>query len=334
MADDAGFGEVTVDPRQEAHVRVDGRFDVRVLEPSPPAVATGPWFADDPVSVDDVAVGATVVTPFPSHGVTWDALARSEPDLAPWCADRWLGAWRPLGPVTDPEAFTATRSSWHALAEHVLTPARYRANGKIGLRFTRGGFGTPFFGADQQVRVEGDRLVVARAGRAVRHRITTLGEAAAAVGVDAGAPTEVFTPTTPLDPDAPLTVDPTAARLLGDWFGFACAVLEVLRAGGGPDDTPARVQLWPEHFDLSVDMGPEATGARGTFGASPGDPAHPEPYLYVTPWAPKPDDPMWNDPAFPGASLPLSALAGTDRARALALAFFARARAVLREPTS
>jgi hypothetical protein len=144
----------------------------------------------------------------------------------------------------------------------------------------------------------------------------------------------VFTPTTPLDLDAPLIVDHAAARLLGDWFGFGCAVLEVLRAGAGPDDTPARVQLWPEHFDLSVDMGPEAADARGTFGVSPGDAAHPEPYLYVTPWAPKPDHSIWNDTAFRGASLPLSALAGTDRARAFALAFFARVRAMLHEPTA
>ncbi len=227
-----------------------------------------------------------------------------------------------------------TRGSWQALAEHVLTPVRHRANGKIGLRSTRDGFGTPFFGADEQVRVAGERLIVVREGRAEVHPITTLRDAAAAVGIEAGAPTDLFTPTTPLDLDAPLGVDPGAARLLGDWFGFGCAVLEVLRAGAGPDDTPARVQLWPEHFDLSVDMGPEAAGARATFGASPGDAAHPEPYLYVTPWATKPDHPIWNDTAFPGASLPLSALAGTDRARAFALAFFARVQAVLREPTA
>ena len=52
-----------------------------------------------------------------------------------------------------------TRTSMHALAEHVLCAARHAANGKIGLRFTRRGFGTPFFGADEQVRVEGTNLV-------------------------------------------------------------------------------------------------------------------------------------------------------------------------------
>lgn len=320
-----------IDPLREARARVDGRYDVRVLEPSPPADATPPWFADDPVAVDDVAADATMVTPFPSVGITWDELARNEPELATWCADRWLGAWRPLAAVTDPAAFAATRKSWHALAEHVVTPARHRANGKIGLRYTRAGFGTPFFGADEQVRVAGEILVVVGDGSATIHPITTLGDAAEAVGIEAGAPIDLFTPSTPLDVDAPLTVDPTAARLLAEWFGFACSVLEVLRAGARPDDAPTRVQLWPEHFDLSVDMGSESTGARGTYGASPGDAAHPEPYLYVTHWADKPDHPIWNDTAFPGASLPLSALTDTLRARALALAFFARVQAVMRD---
>ncbi|MGZ8734447.1 MAG: hypothetical protein ACXW1M_04615 [Acidimicrobiia bacterium] len=322
-----------IDPRREAHERIGRRFEVRVLEPSPPTIATEPWFADDPVVVDGIPTDATVVTPVPSVGITWDALARSEPDLAEWCADRWLGAWRPLAAVTDAGRFEATRHAWHALAEHVVTPARHRANGKIGLRYTRAGFGTPFFGADEQVRVAGERLVLVRSGRAGVHPITTLGDAADIVGIEAGAPADLFTPTTELDVDAPLTIDPTAARLLGDWFGFACSVLEVLRAGAAPDDDPARVQLWPEHFDLAVDLGSESAGARGTFGASPGDADHPEPYLYVTPWATKPDHPVWNATAFRGASLPLSALAGTDRARALALAFFARMQAVLQDPT-
>jgi hypothetical protein len=329
---DDSIDGLTVDPRREASEKVAGRFAVRVLEPSPPAVVTGPWFADDPVAVDDVPAATTVVTPFPSTGITWDALARDEPDLAPWCADRWLGAWRPLPPIGDATAVATTRRSWHALAEHVLAPARARANGKIGLRFTRDGFGTPFFGDDEQVRVERTDLVVVRDGRAQSRPITTLRAAAEFVGIEAGAPTALFTPSTPLDLDAPLPVDPVAARLLGDWFGFGCSVLEVVRAGAGPEDAPARVQLWPEHFDLAVDLGSEAANARGTFGASPGDDAHPDPYLYVTPWATKPDHPIWNDTAFRGASLPMSALAGTDRGRAFALAFFAKVQTVLRDP--
>ena len=41
---------VSVDPRREAFDRVGGRYDVRVLEPSPPAVNEAPWFADDPIA--------------------------------------------------------------------------------------------------------------------------------------------------------------------------------------------------------------------------------------------------------------------------------------------
>jgi len=210
------------------------------------------------------------------------------------------------------------------VAEHVLAPARHRANGKIGLRYARAGFGTPFFGADEQVRVAGSSLVVIREGGASVHPITTVGAAAQVVGIAPGAPTGVYTPTTRLEPDVDLAVDDASARLLGDWFGFACSVLEVLRAGARPDDDPARVQLWPEHFDLSVDLGDDASGMRATYGASPGDDAHPEPYLYVTPWTAQPANELWNDTTFSGASLPLSSLDVGLEQRALALAFFAR----------
>ena len=60
-----------------------------------------------------------------------------------------------LGPV--PSGIVATRRALHRLAEHVLSPTRQRAAGaKIGLRWTLGGFGTPFFGDEVQLRVEGD----------------------------------------------------------------------------------------------------------------------------------------------------------------------------------
>jgi len=41
---------VVRNPRAEARVRISNRYEVRVLEPSPPAVNEGPWFADDPVA--------------------------------------------------------------------------------------------------------------------------------------------------------------------------------------------------------------------------------------------------------------------------------------------
>jgi hypothetical protein len=68
-----------------------------------------------------------------------------------------------------------------------------------------------------------------------------------------------------------LDIDPAAAAFLGDWYGFAAAALEELRASAGDDVDPSRVQLWPEHFDLAVELGSEAAHARAAYGLSPGD---------------------------------------------------------------
>lgn len=320
-----------VDPRREARERVGGRFDARVLEPSPPAVVAPPFLADDPVN-DPGPSDLPVLAPVPVPGATstWDEIVRAEPELASWCADRWLGAYRALVLPDDIDALVRTRNGWHVLAEHVVAPARHRANGKIGLRFTRGGFGTPYFGADEQVRLAAEGLIVVRDGNLAVHPVSTPQAAADAVGIEPGAPSEVYTPTTTLEPDAPLDVDPAAARFLGDWFGYSALVLEAQRAAVPPADDPARVQLWPEHFDLSVDFGDESAGRRATYGASPGDAGHTTPYLYVTPWA-APSGEFWNEGSF--ASLSFDALAGHPDQRAVALEFYNRARDHLAQST-
>jgi hypothetical protein len=319
--------EVVVDPRAEAVARVGGRFDARVLEPSPPSLARAPWFADDPVA-GPPALDAPRLVPVPIREPhrTWAELAHTDDDLAAWCRDRWLGPFPRVTPPGDPERYTATRRALHALAEHVLAPARRAANGRIGLRYTRGGFGTPFFGADEQLRVEAGRLVVLRGGDVQTVPVTTVGDAARLARVEPGAPSDLFAPATPLEPDAPLQVDAGAAGALGDWFGFGCSALEELRAGAAPDDAPSRVQIWPEHFDISVDLGEESSGGRATFGASPGDEQHPEPYVYVTPWGAA-SGAFWNDGHY--ASLGVAALDGVDDQRAAVSEFFARARAEL-----
>src|SRR5258706_8746749 len=166
------------DPRREAFDRVGGRFDVRVLEPSPPAVRDQPYCADDPVAVEPRKPDLPLLSPVGNGDVTWDGLARREPDLREWCADRWLGSWRRLPALPSAaDALASTRASLHALAEQVVAPARRRATGKIGLRFTRGGFGTPFFGNDGrgvQVRIDDLDLVVARGTAERREPITTV----------------------------------------------------------------------------------------------------------------------------------------------------------------
>lgn len=300
-------------PRREAWDLLGGEYDVRVLEPSPPAVTTPPWYADDPLAGP---YGAKLVTPLDGLGRSWDDLARLNPELAGFCAGRWLGAWRRLAPP--PRDFAATRRSLHALAEHVLAPARYAVTGRIDLRFTRRGFGTPFFGADRQVRVEAGALVV----DGVRHTPCTLGEAAALAGAPLGMPPEIYRARTPADPALPLAVSPPAAEALGAWYGFAWSVLEQLRFETRPLG-PGRVRLWPEHFDAAFEAGDESAGRRAAFGASPGDADHRDPYLYVAPWRRRAGA-FWNDATFGGASLTYAVLLDADDQRATALEFLRR----------
>lgn len=316
------MSEGAANPRREAWELLGGEYDVRVLEPSPPAV-TAPPFADDPLAGP---YGVRLVTPVAGLGRAWDELARERPEIAGFCAGRWLGAWRRLAPL--PREFAAARRSLHALAEHVVAPARYAAAGRIGLRFTRRGFGTPYFGAGRQVRVEAGRLVIDGA----EHAPATLGEAAALTGVPFGMPPQVYAAATPAAPGTRLQVDPVAAEALGDWFGFASSVLEQLRfdsrtpsPSASPGASPGRVELWPEHFDAAVELGEESAGRRATFGASPGDDAHPEPYLYVSPWNARAGA-FWNDRAFGGASLTYAALLAAGDQRETALAFYGRGR--------
>jgi hypothetical protein len=278
------------DPRTEAFERLGGRYDVRVLEPSPPAVAEGPWFADDPAARGEVPAGRTLVSPVSSGDLTWDELARDDRDLAAWCADRWLGAWRRLAPL--PGRYVCCREVLHGYAEGMLKPAREAANGKIGLRHARDGFGTPFFGEDEQLRVEGVELVRVEGGEEASRE---------AIG----------------------GVSAEAVAALADWYGFVTSVLEELRAQAAPELEASRVQLWPEHFDVSTELGAEAAAARAGYGGSPGDDGHDEPYLYVVPWTAEPEGELWGAEGFVGAELPYADLLAADDQRATALDFFA-----------
>lgn len=182
-----------------------------------------------------------------------------------------------------PPTFVSTRDALHALAEHVISPARQRVTGRIGLAATPGGFGTPPFGDGECVRVEGAELIHEHPGSTRRVGITTLGDAARFVGLDFDAIARVYEPTTPLLPDEPLRVDAAASHALGEWYAFATAALEELR-NRYVSLEPTPIQLWPEHFDLACELGDEGVGTRANYGASPGDGGIAEPYLYVGPW--------------------------------------------------
>ena len=198
-----------------------------------------------------------------------------------------------------PATFADTRVALHRLAQEVISPARERVTGRIGLRATPGGFGTPPFGDGEQVRVEGAELVRCAGGGEERETIEVIDEA--------------------------------GSRALGAWYAFGDSLLEELRAEAEPREQPSIVQLWPEHFDIAIEMGDEARGARANYGFSPGDDEHPEPYAYVGPWdAGRAAGPLWNASAFPGAELPYADLLAAPDARRAAIEFLRERRDFLR----
>ncbi len=306
------------DPRAEAQARLGSDHEGLVLEPAPPAGIDGSWCADDPVAAVDPD-RAVVPRSLPGP-LDWDGWLDADPAneaAREWVTGSWLGADRRLPAL--PADLADTRVDLHRLAAYVIAPARHRANGKFGLRWTRGGFGTPFFagpdGEDRQIRVEGTTLVDQRggAGGLVRTSpITTLAAAAEFLDVAIDTETAAEHDSPPVGNVAtPLRVDDAASRYLGHWFGMAFAALEAVRADAGSID-PSRPQLWPGHFDPAIEVGDE--DHRGSYGASPGDGAIPEPYLYLSVWWPDRvgldvsdlDRAVWNAPSFTGAVLRVS----------------------------
>ena len=64
-------------------------------------------------------------------------------------------------------------------------------------------------------------------------------------------------------------------------------------------------------------------GGRATYGMSPGDHSHDEPYLYVGAWGDvDATDPYWNETAFNGASMSYAELLTHDDPYEAALGFF------------
>jgi hypothetical protein len=240
---------------------------------------------------------------------------------ADYVASHWLGCYRRLQQI--PRGYETTLRSLHQVAYFVLAPARHRSNGKIGLRYTYRGFGTPFFGDDEQIRIEEDRLVRQTQREASDSPLSTIAQACRQVELPYRPVWFAFRDLLePVAPTARLQLDQPAVDTVTDWFGFGTSVLEQLRRLPGAIDV-SRVQLWPEHFDLAIEMGPEK--ARASYGASPGDDSHPEPYLYVSAWGTiDRADSFWNDRAFNGASLSYRKLLDAEDQRAAALDFFAQ----------
>jgi hypothetical protein len=166
-----------------------------------------------------------------------------------------------------PASFAETRDALHAVAEQRVAPARQAVTGRIDLRATAGGFGTPVFDEDREVRVDGAELVIIARGTEQRELLDG--------------------------------VDEHAARWLGRFFAFALHVLTEVARDMPREWAPSAPKIWPEHFDYAI----EAGVTRANLGFSPGDDEHPEPYAYVGPWDPVEPGPLWNATSFPGAEV-------------------------------
>ena len=197
-----------------------------------------------------------------------------------------------------PDGFRATVAALHRVAEDVVAPAR-KPDNEIALEAMPGGFGTPVFeweGSSHQIRVEGTELVREVDGRQQRES---------------------------------LEVDAAAAAALAGWYAFGATVLERLAVEARPGDEASAPILWPEHFDLAIELGSEPEGLRATYGFSPGDEQHPEPYVYVGPWTAQAPGELWNAHGFAGAELAYAELLAAGDPGAAALEFFSARRDAL-----
>jgi hypothetical protein len=158
---------------------------------------------------------------------------------------------------------TAARRSLHAVAERLLAGPEYRAVGGIALRVVPGGFATA---EGPAIRVNGGELVVDEARRVPL--VGTIADVAAAAEITEGPPEDLYHDHSDLGAD-PLQLDPTATAQLTDWYLLVDAALRAF----APGKTPV---LWPEHFDVAIDL------EDVTYGASPGDGFCAVPYAYVS----------------------------------------------------
>jgi hypothetical protein len=231
-----------------------------------------------------------------------------------------------------PSTLVETRLALHRLAAYVVSPARRIATGnEIALAPSPGGFGTPAGEPWGQLRVEDGLLVVRRGDEAERSApIGSLQEAAAFASIvpDLAVSEQADVPP-PGDVDAPLPIDPAAAALIAAFHALVGDALTTLRHELTGADDASGIHLWPEHFDVAIDAGDPAIGERGSWGGSPGDAAHPEPYLYASLWSGAPAHPFFAETAFSGASLAYAELRAAPDPHERALAFWREARALL-----
>src|SRR5438045_7874205 len=122
-----------------------------------------------------------------------------------------------------PAEFAATRNALRVLACYAISPARKARTGRIGLRATGDGFGTPPFEDGSRIVVRGDHLQW-EPGRTTP--IQTVRSAAAFLGIEPQADPGVGHDLPPYEPDAVLPVNAEASFALGAWYDLAQRVLD------------------------------------------------------------------------------------------------------------
>lgn len=189
------------------------------------------------------------------------------------------------------DAYTRTRRSLHGLAELVLAGPRYRQGGSIRLRVQPLGFRTrdePF------VAMRGPLLVAD--DNAVDVDGLTFAQAAASIGLEASRLDDVYSDGPGVNPDDVIRVDPESVRQLAHALTVGDQALRLFQRSADPI-------LWPEHFDVAIEIG------ESTYGVSPGDRYVGGPYAYVSrPEPPKGE--FWDQPF--GAARRLAELDGVE----------------------
>ena len=164
----------------------------------------------------------------------------------------------------DEQVLTETRRALHAVAEQVLAGPQYRSRGHHPPGVTPGGFGQ----VKGPLRVEGANWSETGCGcRCVVPSPTWPPRSGSIRGHRRGC--------TPITPSS---ARPTRSRWTRppptSWPGWLARGEQALRAL----DPSAQPVLWPEHFDLGIQLD------EVNYGISLGDAGHPRPYAYVGPW--------------------------------------------------
>jgi hypothetical protein len=180
--------------------------------------------------------------------------------------------------VQSTDDLATTRRSLHAVAEHILAGPQHRPAGTVRLAVTADGFGTVALTGDpSRLEVRGTTLVGSRPGGRIEVPLAgTIAELAKAVGVEPGAPEGVYDDGSGADASTRVEVDAAAAAVILRALAMGDAALRDLAVRHRADDPPTPV-LWPEHFDVGIDLD------EVNFGVSPGDGLIGEPYAYIGP---------------------------------------------------